>query len=116
MTVGDDGGGVSTTFAHGQPVSGVHPFLASCSALAFGSVHQLLRAGEFLKEKGFDVLVAPRRIQGCGVLLLVEERSAAAVLSMLAEQGIRPSQVLNYSSAEHKVSEQDAVGSDSGGK
>jgi hypothetical protein len=69
---------------------------AHCCGLSFSSIHLLLRAGEVLKQVGYDVLVVPRRINGCGVLLLVERHCAAAALGELARRSIEPAEVLPY--------------------
>lgn len=66
-----------------------------CCAMAFASVRLLLRAGQVLRQAGIDVLVVPRRIEGCGVLLLVGQDSAAA-LSLLSAHAIAPAEVLPY--------------------
>lgn len=77
----------------------------ACCGLAFESVRVLLRAGELLKEAGFDVLVVPRRTLNCGVLLLVQQRFAAAALSALARQAIKPDDVLPYELPQEAVDE-----------
>jgi hypothetical protein len=58
----------------------------------------LLHAGEVLRQAGYDVLLVPRRIRGCGVLLLVERRLAALALGELARHSIEPTEVLPYQS------------------
>ena len=64
--------------------------------LAFGSVRGLLAAGELLKVAGFSVFVVPRRIAGCGVLLLVPSDSATAALALLDTHGIKPTGLVPY--------------------
>jgi len=69
-------------------------------ALGFGSVRQLLHAGELLRAAGFDVLVVPRRAPGCGALLLIEQHAFAAALAVLASGRVPPSEVRPYSTQE----------------
>jgi hypothetical protein len=69
----------------------------SCGcALAFASVRLLLRAGHALRQAGIDVLVVPRRVDGCGVLLLVGQDSVTVALSLLSIHAIVPAEVLPY--------------------
>jgi len=76
-------------------LSGGVPAGQDCG-LAFASVRGLLAAGELLKAAGFGVLVVPRRIAGCGVLLLVPSGSATAALALLGTHGIEPTGLVPY--------------------
>jgi hypothetical protein len=96
----DSGGGVPAGSA-GTGASVGTP--AHCRALAFSSIHLLLRAGEVLRQVGYDVLVVPRRIKGCGVLLLVERHCVAAALDELARRSIEPAEVLPYQNESEEV-------------
>jgi hypothetical protein len=66
------------------------------TALGFQTIHLLLRAGELLRGAGFPVLAVPRRVQSCGVLLLVESARLADALSLLTATGLEPIEVLHY--------------------
>jgi hypothetical protein len=91
----DNAGGVPAGSA-GTGASAGTP--AHRCGLAFSSVRLLLRAGEVLRQVGYDVLVVPRHIKGCGVLLLVERHCTAAAIGELAKRSIEPAEVLPYQS------------------
>ena len=93
MNSHDDAGGIPAGSAASGASVGTQ---ARCCGLAFSSIHLLLAAGEVLKQVGYDVLVVPRRIDGCGVVLLVERHCAAAALGELARRNIEPAEVLPY--------------------
>lgn len=66
------------------------------TALGFSSVRDLLKAGELLRGSGFSVLAAPRRIKGCGVVLLIESSRAHTACSLLADKALEPGEVTPY--------------------
>lgn len=69
---------------------------AACTALDFGGTRRLLKAGELLRRSGFPVLAVPRRVQACGVLLLVGTAQVSVACALLAEHGLTPMAVLRY--------------------
>lgn len=71
----------------------------SYTALGFSSVRDLLRAGALLRDSGFSVLAVPRRIKGCGVLLLIESSRAQAACLLLAESALEPGETMPYPTA-----------------
>jgi hypothetical protein len=69
---------------------------ASYTALGFSSVRDLLKAGELLRGSGFSVLAVPRRIKGCGVLLLIESSQTQAACLLLADKALEPGEIMSY--------------------
>jgi len=67
------------------------------TSLSFTTVHTLMSAARALKERGFDVLAAPRRIAACGVVLVLDAGQVSAALAVLDALGIKPDAVGAYS-------------------
>jgi hypothetical protein len=68
----------------------------SHTALGFSSVRDLLKAGALLRDSGFSVLAVPRRVRGCGVLLLIESSRTQAACSLLADKALEPGEIMPY--------------------
>jgi len=49
-----------------------------------------------LKTEGIEVLVAPRRVAGCGVVLLLDSAQVPTALELLARHSIKPETVAGY--------------------
>jgi hypothetical protein len=73
------------------------------SGLAFDTIHKLLGAGRLLKERGLDIVVVPRRVAGCGALLLVESTAVTGALALLTDRGFAPSAVTVYPNPEEAL-------------
>jgi hypothetical protein len=70
--------------------------MESYTALGFSSVRELLRAGGLLRDSGFSVIAVPRRIKGCGVLLLIESTRVEAARTLLAGNDLEPAEATPY--------------------
>jgi hypothetical protein len=67
------------------------------TSLSFTTVRTLMSAARALKEQGFDVLAAPRRIAACGVVIVLDTGQVSAALTFLDSLGIKPDSVGAYS-------------------
>ncbi|MEO0079082.1 MAG: hypothetical protein ABIK44_00170 [candidate division WOR-3 bacterium] len=74
----------------------LEPFVPELTALSFSTIRSLLCAGQLLRENGIDVIVAPRRVAGCGAVLVLDTSQLAPALTILARQNIKPDTVSTY--------------------
>lgn len=70
--------------------------ISGLTSFSFATVQVLISAARVLKEHGFDVIVAPRRIAGCGVVLVLDAGQVSAALTFLNRLGIEPDSVGAY--------------------
>ncbi|MEO0073042.1 MAG: hypothetical protein ABIK43_00075 [candidate division WOR-3 bacterium] len=72
------------------------PCLQELTSFSFATVQELISAARVLKDRGIEVIAAPRRLADCGVVLVLDDTQVPAALSLLRNSGIAPDSVDTY--------------------